>query len=593
MKNHDAPSDKPRPLADLTPASNDIKNAPPTLPASAPTEALTTPAVHGSIYSTTFRNDWVKQKVQSKCFGGENPILHVEHPPHMLQVIDDVEVDEAPEIIEIDDDDDEIEAPTQNPLTGDVNQLDRQLEKGKEKEKSSAEEENGGLDISRNEGIIISEATSMIDADLDLLDTLMDEDENVDEVSGVNEVVADITNGDITTRATVDEPMADVQSVGEGTRPATAEVETLASKGVEMEAGMMTENTDYNVSAEAEDPTENQLQLKESIIQDKVVNDEESLIMDENAVPTVSGNEEIKEPSQEGLGEIIANDIVEENLNDTYLAPQSSEAIDAVFKEMEGGVTNNDVDPESSTHDLLEPSDDIGIAGTAMAQAATPVHGDLASALLNGQEDQVTLEGVVSVIEESTERTVELIPAAEVSVEGQADVDLIVDEPNRIEQEIHSTVTIIQEESSDDAILGNGQHSTNGDVENSVSENRSMKENITMLATDGVVADNMEISTKESSRMDMDTSANPPGAEDGPATLSPVANGMGAQEGEHEPAIGGVMPGPNGIEGETARDGESAKEGMLTVQDQTEEEGNDGMSDVSGMDPALIGMDDM
>ena len=83
MKQHE--EDEPRPLADLS-----VRLAPPSpleqpLPETARTDELTTPRVPGSRYGSEYRREWARLRVKNNCFGGDHPIIHVEHPPHMLQ----------------------------------------------------------------------------------------------------------------------------------------------------------------------------------------------------------------------------------------------------------------------------------------------------------------------------------------------------------------------------------------------------------------------------------------------------------------------------------------------------------------------------
>jgi hypothetical protein len=85
-KTHDEPYDAPRPLADLTQhlePYHDLSDQP--LPTAARSDEMMTPLVPGSAYRSSFRAEWVRQKVRDNSFAGENPIIHVEHPPHILE----------------------------------------------------------------------------------------------------------------------------------------------------------------------------------------------------------------------------------------------------------------------------------------------------------------------------------------------------------------------------------------------------------------------------------------------------------------------------------------------------------------------------
>lgn len=91
MKQHDEEADHPRSLADLTthlPPPFPIPTDQP-LPEIARTDELTTPVVQGSIARAVYRQEWVRNKVQMGCFAGDDPIIHVEHPPHMLEKMDE------------------------------------------------------------------------------------------------------------------------------------------------------------------------------------------------------------------------------------------------------------------------------------------------------------------------------------------------------------------------------------------------------------------------------------------------------------------------------------------------------------------------
>ncbi|WWC67718.1 uncharacterized protein I206_101630 [Kwoniella pini CBS 10737] len=89
IKTHDSPSDKPANFADLS-----IHISPPSVPAysipeTARTDELTTPRVAGSTHKSAFYAAKIKEKVASHCFAGADPVMHPQHPPHILQTIDD------------------------------------------------------------------------------------------------------------------------------------------------------------------------------------------------------------------------------------------------------------------------------------------------------------------------------------------------------------------------------------------------------------------------------------------------------------------------------------------------------------------------
>ena len=90
MKQHDDANEQLRPNTNLSTRhapSRPIPNRP--LPAIARTDELATLAVRGSVYMSGFRQEWAKLRVANSCFAGDDPIIHVEHPPHMLQVLDE------------------------------------------------------------------------------------------------------------------------------------------------------------------------------------------------------------------------------------------------------------------------------------------------------------------------------------------------------------------------------------------------------------------------------------------------------------------------------------------------------------------------
>lgn len=89
MKQHDDPEDTPRPLADLS------QHLPPpfpvpsqALPEKASTDLLTTHTVTGSTHRSILRQEYARNKVLSGCFAGEDPVIHVEHPPHILEPLE-------------------------------------------------------------------------------------------------------------------------------------------------------------------------------------------------------------------------------------------------------------------------------------------------------------------------------------------------------------------------------------------------------------------------------------------------------------------------------------------------------------------------
>ncbi|WWD07910.1 hypothetical protein V865_006017 [Kwoniella europaea PYCC6329] len=89
MKQHDSPSDHPVPLANIS-----IPLPPPSpptelLPEIARANELTTQRALGSAHRSAFYNNKVKEKVASHCFAGPDPVIHVVHPPHMLEIVDD------------------------------------------------------------------------------------------------------------------------------------------------------------------------------------------------------------------------------------------------------------------------------------------------------------------------------------------------------------------------------------------------------------------------------------------------------------------------------------------------------------------------
>ncbi|WWC59236.1 uncharacterized protein I303_101786 [Kwoniella dejecticola CBS 10117] len=96
-KTHDSPSDKPAPLADLS--VHLVPSPPPAeaIPETARTDELITPPVVGSVHKSAFYAAKIREKVASHCFAGEDPIIHPQHPPHILQTIEDDDVIAAAE----------------------------------------------------------------------------------------------------------------------------------------------------------------------------------------------------------------------------------------------------------------------------------------------------------------------------------------------------------------------------------------------------------------------------------------------------------------------------------------------------------------
>ena len=88
MKQHDSPSDLPRPFADLSVHLPPRSSTDQPIPAFARTDELTTHVVLGTIPRSTFRQEYIKHKVQIGCFAGEDPVIHVEHPPHILEPLE-------------------------------------------------------------------------------------------------------------------------------------------------------------------------------------------------------------------------------------------------------------------------------------------------------------------------------------------------------------------------------------------------------------------------------------------------------------------------------------------------------------------------
>ncbi|KAK8846774.1 hypothetical protein IAR55_005862 [Kwoniella newhampshirensis] len=86
MKTHDEPTDIARPLADLS-ANLAPPPSPPPLPEVIRTDELTTPLVIGSSYRLPAQVERLRYKILTHCFAGDDPVIHVEHPPHMLEKV--------------------------------------------------------------------------------------------------------------------------------------------------------------------------------------------------------------------------------------------------------------------------------------------------------------------------------------------------------------------------------------------------------------------------------------------------------------------------------------------------------------------------
>jgi len=97
VKHHDSPSDLPVPLADLSAQipPPPFPDPPQHLPESARTDILTTPLTGGSIYNSVTRREWCKLKVLNGCYAPDEPVLHIEHPPHILQPLGEGGDDES------------------------------------------------------------------------------------------------------------------------------------------------------------------------------------------------------------------------------------------------------------------------------------------------------------------------------------------------------------------------------------------------------------------------------------------------------------------------------------------------------------------
>ena len=87
VRHHDSPDDRPVPFADLSEyiPPPPLPNPPQELPESARTDILTTPLVDGSTFKSFSRQEWCKLKVLNGSYAPDEPVLHIEHPPHILR----------------------------------------------------------------------------------------------------------------------------------------------------------------------------------------------------------------------------------------------------------------------------------------------------------------------------------------------------------------------------------------------------------------------------------------------------------------------------------------------------------------------------
>ena len=106
LRHHEGDPEGVAPLADLserlTPPHPPLANRP--LPETVTIDRLITQPISGTVYATVHRREWVRVKVANNCFAGENPVMHVEHPPHMLEKVDDTDFewdsDESDELLD-------------------------------------------------------------------------------------------------------------------------------------------------------------------------------------------------------------------------------------------------------------------------------------------------------------------------------------------------------------------------------------------------------------------------------------------------------------------------------------------------------------
>ena len=90
MKQHDSPSDRPRPLATLVdPAAPTSALTP--LPETVRTEDLLTPTIRGSVFRSVHRQEWIRLRVVKASFAPDDPIteLDQDHMPSMLELHED------------------------------------------------------------------------------------------------------------------------------------------------------------------------------------------------------------------------------------------------------------------------------------------------------------------------------------------------------------------------------------------------------------------------------------------------------------------------------------------------------------------------
>ena len=103
IKQHDDPSDQPRPLADLSvrlPPSLPIPSQ--AIPKLIHTGELIGHPVMGTSTRLALRQEWIQHKVHTGCFAGEDRVTHVDHAPHILEPLQQRASVTTPAAMEID-----------------------------------------------------------------------------------------------------------------------------------------------------------------------------------------------------------------------------------------------------------------------------------------------------------------------------------------------------------------------------------------------------------------------------------------------------------------------------------------------------------